>query len=357
MGKTQMVFKALQQSLVEITLQPDMIGILHSQQSQKALEVSAKLRERLNSNGDIKREGDSACSELVALIQELQSYLLACGRAAKQPKTAKETLHAGRAAVLRRYDEGMCRWRAREWLQLHNLGHYAVILEDAGHLHRLVDFASQPLTAAALCVPERCHKILAGACADGRLVAEDLAPGPLPKGWEMKKSSSTSLRYFTFAGSNATQWHWPLPSEEQRQPARCERFDPPELSEYRVPEGNGSTTSSGYIVNTGDAKSNKCLLCGEFVQAGHLQSQGHAMAVSRWQELAQKHDALSTEIRRGLNPKAVTTNRRGLEEVWTGEVRTAVLGQGGKHSRIEATFWHRVVKPRLRSLGASLEPA
>lgn len=309
---------------------------------QRAQEASRQLQSKLDAHGRILTRDSAACTELVALVRELKTHLDACGR--EQPAAAQEALRTGREAVLQ-YNESPARSRrAHEWLRRYGLGHCARLLEDAALLDRLLDLAADPGLARGFGVPRRCLGSIAAALSDGRLIEEDLRPGPLPEGWELKLSNSTGLHYFIHRDGKQ-QWEWPelpeLPPEALK--------EPPALSRACPSAGSGSAEEAAYIIRTTD-RPPWCLLCGTEVEAGHTGTTSHATAVAHWKDLAARLDGLALDLQQGRKSLAKHPQWcRGIREALHGELHTAICGRHASRvpAQVEAAFWHRVVKPQL----------
>lgn len=327
-------------------------GASNSEGAQvRAVESAQELGLRLNSRGALRGRDDAACSELTGIIQALQANIASCGGPAAAPPAANESLEAGRAAVLRFYERpARCR-RARLWLRRHGLGHLSRLLDEVNLLVYLEDLASTPALADGLDIPPRGLGVLGAAGADGRLVPEDLAPGPLPPGWEKRKSGSTGLRYFFKKEGQVTQWERPTIASLRGDDTEDQLAlpEPPPLELQLLSPlgggGSGATGEAGYIIPLDKGRS-QCLICAELASPSHRESAGHARAVERWQALARRSEA-------ELQVLARAAPSSPLQDAWRHELHLAIFGRDGLAKRgreelqVETAFWHRVVRPRL----------
>eukprot|EP00928_Gymnodinium_smaydae_P076622 TRINITY_DN5966_c0_g1_i1.p1 TRINITY_DN5966_c0_g1~~TRINITY_DN5966_c0_g1_i1.p1 ORF type:complete len:661 (-),score=165.14 TRINITY_DN5966_c0_g1_i1:63-2045(-) len=190
---------------------------LNSAAVEHALDAARKLRAQLDAEGRMLHPDRAGCVELQGCIKALNSDFAACsgpGRAASEPRLAPaaEALEAGHAALRWHYEREIRARRAKEWLQRQELDDIIAPMQESAILGRLLDVARKPALAAGVLSELQLARLTA-ALADGRLSVEDLAPGALPSGWELKTSSSTGLQYYFRASTNTTQWEWPLPRE------------------------------------------------------------------------------------------------------------------------------------------------
>jgi len=312
-----------------------------------ALKLGEQLLQRLNRDGRILKPGNAGCTEVVALLKDLQVAVDSCTHEEDaRIKPAKDALVRGRDAVLRHCERPARERMSAKWLRRHGLGHCAALLEDGALLDRLEDLAKAPSLAEGLGMPRSCLTRLSAALGDGRAAADALALGPLPVGWETRISSSTGLSYFVNK-DGAQRWDRPAPPDDPEEP----------LNFPAAPFPTSSFGSAG-LGSTADRLVPPSDLCDEAAGPEHLRGTKHSGTAAEWKELVKRAEPLLQEMQQGPSTRGQQppTRRSALQIAWRGELLAAVRNKGEGSSRqvparIEAVFWHRVVEPCIAPLG------